>query len=436
MVGPGETFLCTRNFSTPIFEGQSVGVVPLELRARAVGQIGVTDQQIAWQSFGFVPLADGEVTITVPSIVFQGLLDAHFAGTANRAEVRVLAALREIGDDTNLDIDVVHERLHTSGGPVGDDNLFAPVDAVLQHEVERGTNYAVMVRLEVEARGFDAQADYLTGAEEGVGGRRVSFACLKIEADMLDTDEDGIPDQIEDSGLPGLDLPAMGATSDHKDIFLEIDWLSGRQPTQAAVRAVRDAFAASPVANPDLDDGIRLHVDAGDLTDPAASEDDAGPGTCNDGVNNDPEEDNLADEDDPDCLVGDLVFSDLDGGQDLGDGSLIPAGDIPTGAGIPDLETDLDGNDRADFLDVRVVNFDIENRLGIFHYALSAENLTVGGGQAELGGGNIISAPHGPRRSCTSSVTTSVLSTGATRATSSPRSTGTRATASPTTSAS
>ena len=42
-----------------------------------------------------------------------------------------------------------------------------------------------------------------------------------------DSDDDGLLDDWEIRGLPGVNLPAMGASVSHKDIFVEIDWMEG-----------------------------------------------------------------------------------------------------------------------------------------------------------------------------------------------------------------
>lgn len=389
LVGPGTTLVCHRSSSTPLIDlSVSDASVPLVLRSRSQGGFLSGQVSEAWQGFGFIPLIDTNVSITVPGLIFQGNLAALGAGAVNRAEVRITAALSSGGEE--LALDVIHDRFHSSGGPSADDNLFDPVNGELEHAVEGQEPHSVIVRIRTEAFGAGADADYLTGAEDGIGGRRVTFGCIAIETDIADADADGIPDVWELEGLGDLNLPAMGATADHKDMFLEIDWLPGRGPTQASVRAVKEAFARAPLSNPDGEPGIRLHVDTGDLTDPAAGEDGAGPGTCGDGVNNDAAADGFADGEDPDCLVGDLVFSTLADGGSLGDGREIPLADLPNGASLPDLSGDLDGNERADFYEVRADHFDLDLRLLAFYYAISAESLTVGGGQAELGGGSFI----------------------------------------------
>ncbi|MCK6448762.1 MAG: hypothetical protein L6Q99_20400 [Planctomycetes bacterium] len=93
----------------------------------------------------------------------------------------------------------------------------------------------------------------------------------------VDTDGDGLFDSWElqgidfdDNGVVDLDLPALKAKKDHKDLFVEIDAMLGRQPTAATLDQVVAAFATAPnaaVKNPDGVDGVSLHYqnDEGDI---------------------------------------------------------------------------------------------------------------------------------------------------------------------------
>jgi uncharacterized repeat protein (TIGR01451 family) len=97
-----------------------------------------------------------------------------------------------------------------------------------------------------------------------------------------DSDGDGLWDDWETIGIDtngdgaiDLDLPALGANPNHKDIFVEIDWMDcavaggdcaagdthNHQPKAAAVAAVVAAFANAPVLNPDGVNGINIHID-------------------------------------------------------------------------------------------------------------------------------------------------------------------------------
>jgi YVTN family beta-propeller protein len=101
-----------------------------------------------------------------------------------------------------------------------------------------------------------------------------------------DKDGDGLFDVWETQGLTVtvgnaavfVDLPAMGANPDKKDIFVEVDYMvapglclplvgchfgHSHQPKPTAIARVVQAFADAPVANPDGSQGITLHVDYG-----------------------------------------------------------------------------------------------------------------------------------------------------------------------------
>jgi hypothetical protein len=87
-----------------------------------------------------------------------------------------------------------------------------------------------------------------------------------------DSDLDGIPDHweingidINNDGTVDLDLPALGADWEHKDIFVEVDYMGSfgdhnHKPNPTAISDVIEAFANAPVNNPDNIGGINLHV--------------------------------------------------------------------------------------------------------------------------------------------------------------------------------
>ncbi len=89
----------------------------------------------------------------------------------------------------------------------------------------------------------------------------------------VDTDGDGLLDDWETNGLTiggtTIDLPAMGADPQHKDVFVEIDWMGDpgdghdHSPDPDAIQEIVDAFDNAPVSNPDGATGIHLHVDYG-----------------------------------------------------------------------------------------------------------------------------------------------------------------------------
>lgn len=83
----------------------------------------------------------------------------------------------------------------------------------------------------------------------------------------IDIDRDSLWESWETEGIDfdfddeiDLDLPMLGADWAHKDIFVEADYMKGREPIQMAIDDVVASFAASGVENPDSVTGINLHV--------------------------------------------------------------------------------------------------------------------------------------------------------------------------------
>ncbi|MEO8168626.1 MAG: hypothetical protein ABI623_10280, partial [bacterium] len=93
-----------------------------------------------------------------------------------------------------------------------------------------------------------------------------------------DQDSDGIMDSWETAGwgidhngdgVIDLDLYALGARKDHKDMFVEVDAMQGYAPPIAALNNVVTAFANAPdslVHNPDHANGVNLHFILDDTT--------------------------------------------------------------------------------------------------------------------------------------------------------------------------
>lgn len=94
---------------------------------------------------------------------------------------------------------------------------------------------------------------------------------LSTSRGNIDTDRDKLLDGWEATGyddngdgIIDVDLPAMGASPFHKDIFVEHDWMLGdsvhdHYPSDTVLNRVRNSFAAAPVSNPDGRNGITLH---------------------------------------------------------------------------------------------------------------------------------------------------------------------------------
>jgi uncharacterized repeat protein (TIGR01451 family) len=112
-----------------------------------------------------------------------------------------------------------------------------------------------------------------------LGGGRVNV-CWQMGTD---SDGDGLLDvwerfgmDTDNDGVIDLDLPAFGANPLHKDLFVELDWMTGDEPKRADIQEWKQAFAAAPIdaggtVNPDGQQGIDLWVDTGGLTDASGS---------------------------------------------------------------------------------------------------------------------------------------------------------------------
>lgn len=219
--------------------------------------------------------------------------------------------------------------------------------------------------------------------------------CAEVEFDISsvgfgDTDGDGLLDNWELNGLDvdgdgtvDVDLPAMGARVDHKDIFVEVDWMQqppgpanhSHEPWQAAWIPVWHAFNDAPVMNEDGTFGIKLHVDTGTLYSGGAG----GLFDC--------DRDGNPTAGDMDC--------DGDGIIDIGNLGALGVG-TPGGGGILPETQFLDFlNDGTpnDFYNVKRANFN-SNRSQVFHYAIFAHSLNAGqpttSGRAEIFGNDLI----------------------------------------------
>jgi hypothetical protein len=86
----------------------------------------------------------------------------------------------------------------------------------------------------------------------------------------LDSDGDGLTDEWETSGYDAngdgtidVNLPALGAHPLRKDIFVEVDWMPGRDPQPEVWDYSERLFANAPILNSDGSSGITLHIDRG-----------------------------------------------------------------------------------------------------------------------------------------------------------------------------
>lgn len=166
--------------------------------------------------------------------------------------------------------------------PLANNGGVTPTHALLPESlaIESGSN---RLQLTEEQRGgpFAREVD---GDRDGMADPDVGAV------EFADIDGDGLPNvwesqnygiDVDGDGDYELDLYALGARPDHKDVFVEVDYMMGRAPlTQTpvptrvadeglATGTVLDnvilSFLNAPVSNPDGATGIKLHIEI-DLT--------------------------------------------------------------------------------------------------------------------------------------------------------------------------
>ncbi|MFD9722932.1 hypothetical protein [Streptomyces sp. NPDC059072] len=213
-------------------------------------------------------------------------------------------------------------------------------------------------------------------------GKRAAVGVTITTSRHSDADEDGIADRYERFGVRNPDnsmavnLPALQADPLHKDIFVELDYSAGSQPSHEAIQAVEHAFAVSPLPNPDGANGVTLHVDSGGLHDKTAMEG-APEGTCTDGLDNDGV--NGLDGSDPDCNDRELGVEDFkatcdngidddgDGRPDAQDPDCVVGDDL--GGGNPIAFPLANCNFDAQYFDTKARNHQLLRRK-VFNYVL------------------------------------------------------------------
>ncbi|HYO68193.1 MAG TPA: hypothetical protein VEU33_19150 [Archangium sp.] len=188
------------------------------------------------------------------------LSSARFAGGRIRAVLMVHAANPDVGASLLVDGQPVTAQLSRvlfAGRPKPESYQY-PIShfGTLWAEIDRplGSTMSVVVVNENDLR----------SNERGLQ--------LPSLSEDLDSDGDGIPDQIEIQGIDSngdgireLDLAAMGASPLRKDLFVEVDWMQGarHQATERTWQIVQQAFERMPILNSDGSIGVRVWIDRG-----------------------------------------------------------------------------------------------------------------------------------------------------------------------------
>ncbi len=143
---------------------------------------------------------------------------------------------------------------------------------------------------------FEDMANATAGRTERAGDHRVvlwaqtctapvtpcapaSIGQMVLRGSHLDSDQDGLLDHWETQGLDlngdgtvDVNLAAMGADENKRDLFLEVDWTAPRNdqfghwsnaPAPGALQSLVDMFKLAPKLDNGIPAGITVHVDAG-----------------------------------------------------------------------------------------------------------------------------------------------------------------------------
>jgi hypothetical protein len=99
----------------------------------------------------------------------------------------------------------------------------------------------------------------------GIAGSNTTVIPTCAGGTTPDADGDGLLDCWETTGIDfdgnnSIDFTFPGANKDHKDTYIEVDYMATRNPIQAALNDVIAAFAAAPVPNTVGGPGINLHI--------------------------------------------------------------------------------------------------------------------------------------------------------------------------------
>lgn len=144
----------------------------------------------------------------------------------------------------------------------------------------RGATGAIVFAMTTQGDVYAGAGYESVGDDDGDGlSNLAEIAFYGTYPNSADSDGDGVSDQVELFGggaaAPDLRIHEWGADPLHKDLWMELDWMSSEPtpgtptpiatigPREGMIEAVVDMFARARLPNPDGIEGITLHVDAG-----------------------------------------------------------------------------------------------------------------------------------------------------------------------------
>lgn len=237
-----------------------------------VGQITIADGVVAVGSpadfggrvFLFDMTTGAELNVLTPSgLVDWGGFASYIAMDDGLVAVSGWDGMYLFDATTGIQLDIL-----SLDGPSAMENGVVAVGPVL-YDTATGTQQIILVQSDEEMYdyfGNPAIADGVVavGARWDDDNGEASGSAYVFRPDR---DHDGLLDDWEINGIPytgasgdpgRFDLP--GADPDHKDLYVEVDAMSGFGLSDGAVALLADAFADAPRDNPDGTEGITLHV--------------------------------------------------------------------------------------------------------------------------------------------------------------------------------
>lgn len=185
----------------------------------------------------------------------------------------------DLGDNTTADGGyLVEDTCHKNCEEV--DEMHPHIEHIIWSELPPKGQYAVWVDVLKDKKPTpftivvtypDGRKKFFSGTTPAKKGKSVEFPISILDDDVCkhDSDRDGLCDSWEEDGMDvngdgiiDLDLKALGAKVDHKDLFVEVDWIRGNRPRN--LKNVKTAFNNANVGNPDKKSGIHLHIQRSD----------------------------------------------------------------------------------------------------------------------------------------------------------------------------
>jgi hypothetical protein len=151
----------------------------------------------------------------------------------------------------------IHIEIWDSDSPLADDHV----------DINKNTGHRDL-DLTFDTTTQSIIGDVTYGYSKGGGDSNRAEIWFNIGLGTGDKDGDGLFDSWETSGIHMSDsviLQLPGADVNHKDEYIEIDWMQdathSHKPLPGVTDAVKNAFKNAPVSNPDNINGINLHID-------------------------------------------------------------------------------------------------------------------------------------------------------------------------------